>query len=67
MNSAQSCHRQAFSSIIGYCLKDDFRFIPTNRSIPKYIMHKARTKLGVNINYQKAWRAKEHINEVIKR
>ena len=54
MNSTQSCHRQTSSSIIGYCLKDDFRFISTNQSIPKDIMHKARTKLGVNINYQKA-------------
>lgn len=66
MNSTQSCHRQASSSIIGYCLKDVFRFISTNQSIPKYIMYKARTKLGVNINYQKVWRAKEHIMRSLK-
>ena len=37
----------------------------TNRSIPKEIVHKARTKLGVKISYQKSWRTKEHIVKIL--
>ncbi|XP_038896605.1 uncharacterized protein LOC120084863 [Benincasa hispida] len=61
MNTTQSCHRQASSSVIGDYLKEDFRFISTDHSLPRDIVYKARTKLGVNISYQKAWRVKEHI------
>ncbi|KAA0062381.1 protein FAR1-RELATED SEQUENCE 4-like [Cucumis melo var. makuwa] len=43
----------------------DFRFMSTDRSIPKDIVHKARTNLGVNISYQKAWRAKEHMVKIL--
>ena len=49
---------QASSTIIGSCLIDDFRFMSTDHSIPKAIIHKAHTNIGVNISYQKAWRAK---------
>ncbi|TYJ96354.1 protein FAR1-RELATED SEQUENCE 3-like [Cucumis melo var. makuwa] len=41
---------QASSTVIGNCLMDDFRFMSTDRSIPKEIVHKARTNLGVNIS-----------------
>uniref|UniRef100_A0A9I9E7S8 Uncharacterized protein n=1 Tax=Cucumis melo TaxID=3656 RepID=A0A9I9E7S8_CUCME len=37
----------------------------TYRSILKEIVHKARTNLGVNIIYQKAWRAKEHLVKIL--
>uniref|UniRef100_A0A9I9E7D4 MuDRA-like transposase n=1 Tax=Cucumis melo TaxID=3656 RepID=A0A9I9E7D4_CUCME len=30
------------------------------------IVHKAHINLGVNISYQKAWRAKEHIVKILK-
>lgn len=61
MNSMQSSHRQASSSVIRDCLKEDFRFRSTNHSLPRDIIYKANTKPGVNISYQKTWRAKEHI------
>ena len=61
MNSIQSTHMQVSSSVIGNCLKEDFRFRSTNQSLPRDIIHKARTKLGVNISYQKSCKAKEHI------
>ncbi|KAA0064043.1 protein FAR1-RELATED SEQUENCE 4 [Cucumis melo var. makuwa] len=44
---------------------DDFIFMSTDHSIPKEIVHKARTNLGVNISYQKAWRAKEHMVKIL--
>ncbi|KAA0050468.1 protein FAR1-RELATED SEQUENCE 4-like [Cucumis melo var. makuwa] len=44
---------------------DDFRFMSTDRSISKEIVHKARTNLGVNISYQKAWRTKEHMVKIL--
>ncbi|KAA0048538.1 uncharacterized protein E5676_scaffold600G001760 [Cucumis melo var. makuwa] len=44
---------------------DDFRFMSTDRSIPKEIVHKTRTNLGVNISYQKAWRVKEHMVKIL--
>ena len=37
----------------------------TDRSIPKEIVHKASTDLEVNISYQKAWRAKEHMVKIL--
>ncbi|KAA0062139.1 uncharacterized protein E6C27_scaffold89G005000 [Cucumis melo var. makuwa] len=37
----------------------------TDHSIPKEIVHKAHTNLGVNIGYQKAWRAKEHVVKIL--
>jgi len=65
LSTAQSSHMQASSTVIGNCLIDDFRFMSTDRSIPKEIVHKARTNLGVNISYQKAWRAKEHMVKIL--
>ncbi|TYK31656.1 MuDRA-like transposase [Cucumis melo var. makuwa] len=56
---------QASSTVIGNCLLDDFRFMSTDRFIPKEIVHKARTNLGVNISYQKAWRAKERMVKIL--
>uniref|UniRef100_A0A9I9EJU8 Uncharacterized protein n=1 Tax=Cucumis melo TaxID=3656 RepID=A0A9I9EJU8_CUCME len=56
---------QASSTIIGNCLIDDFRFMSTDRSFSKEIVHKARINLGVNISYQKAWRAKEHMVKIL--
>ncbi|TYK02872.1 protein FAR1-RELATED SEQUENCE 4 [Cucumis melo var. makuwa] len=56
---------QASSTVIDNCLIDDFRFMSTNRSIPDEIVHKARTNLGINISYQKAWRAKEHMVKIL--
>uniref|UniRef100_A0A9I9E7U2 Uncharacterized protein n=1 Tax=Cucumis melo TaxID=3656 RepID=A0A9I9E7U2_CUCME len=41
-------------------------FMSTDRSIPKEIVHKTHTNLGVNISYQKALRAKEHIVKILK-
>uniref|UniRef100_A0A9I9E536 Uncharacterized protein n=1 Tax=Cucumis melo TaxID=3656 RepID=A0A9I9E536_CUCME len=55
---------QASSTVIGNCLIDDFRFMYTDRSIPKEIVHKARTNLGVNISYL-AWKAKEHMVKIL--
>ncbi|KAA0061895.1 uncharacterized protein E5676_scaffold250G001370 [Cucumis melo var. makuwa] len=52
---------QASSTVIDNCLIDDFRFMSIDCFIPKEIVHKARTNLGVNISYQRAWRAKEHM------
>ncbi|KAA0051464.1 MuDR family transposase [Cucumis melo var. makuwa] len=49
LSTAQSSHMQASLTVIGNCLIDDFRFISTNRSIPKEIVHKTRTNLGVNL------------------
>ncbi|TYK01612.1 uncharacterized protein E5676_scaffold451G002110 [Cucumis melo var. makuwa] len=43
--------------ILGSCL--------VIRSIPKEIVHKASTDLEVNISYQKAWRAKEHMVKIL--
>uniref|UniRef100_A0A9I9EG24 MuDR family transposase n=1 Tax=Cucumis melo TaxID=3656 RepID=A0A9I9EG24_CUCME len=65
LSIAQSSHMQAFSILIANCLIDDFRFMSTDRSIPKEIVHKARTNLGVNISYQKAWREKEHMIKIL--
>ncbi|KAA0063987.1 gag protease polyprotein [Cucumis melo var. makuwa] len=65
LSTAQSSHMQASSTVIGNCLIDDFRFMSTDRSIPKEIVHKARTNLGVNISYQKAWRVKEHMVKIL--
>ncbi|KAA0041732.1 uncharacterized protein E5676_scaffold654G00040 [Cucumis melo var. makuwa] len=56
---------QASSIVIGNYLIDDFRFMSTDRSIPKEIVHKAHTNLGGNISYQKAWRAKEHMVKIL--
>ncbi|KAA0065849.1 protein FAR-RED IMPAIRED RESPONSE 1-like [Cucumis melo var. makuwa] len=56
---------QASSTVIGNFLIDDFRFMSIGRSIPKEIVHKARSNLGVNISYQKAWRAKEHMVKIL--
>ncbi|KAA0062291.1 hypothetical protein E5676_scaffold313G003560 [Cucumis melo var. makuwa] len=56
---------QASSTVIDNCLIDDFRFMSSYRSIPKEIVHKARTNLRVNISYQKAWRAKEHMIKIL--
>ncbi|KAA0060841.1 hypothetical protein E6C27_scaffold137G00730 [Cucumis melo var. makuwa] len=56
---------QASSTVIGNDLIDDFRFMSTDRSIPKEIGHKARTNLGVNISYQKTLRAKEHMVKIL--
>ncbi|KAA0054286.1 protein FAR-RED ELONGATED HYPOCOTYL 3-like [Cucumis melo var. makuwa] len=61
LSIAQSSHMQTSSTVIGNCLIDDFRFMSTDHSIPKEIVHKARTNLRVSISYQKALRAKEHI------
>ena len=58
MDSMQSTHMQASSSVIGNCLEDDFRFRSIDQSLQRDIIYKARTKLGVNISYEKAWRAK---------
>ena len=54
LNTTQSCHMQASLTVIGNCLIDDFRFMSTDRSIPKSIVHKTHTNLGLNISYQKA-------------
>ncbi|KAA0034963.1 protein FAR1-RELATED SEQUENCE 4 [Cucumis melo var. makuwa] len=56
---------QASSTVIGNCLIDDFRFMSTDRSIAKEIVHKVRTNLGVNIGYQKSWRVKEHMVKIL--
>ncbi|KAA0058358.1 hypothetical protein E6C27_scaffold409G00600 [Cucumis melo var. makuwa] len=40
-------------------------FMSTDHSIRKEIVHKARTNLGVNISYQKAWRTKEHMIKIL--
>ncbi|KAA0066831.1 uncharacterized protein E5676_scaffold384G001840 [Cucumis melo var. makuwa] len=56
---------QASSTVIGNCLIDDFRFMSTNRSIPREIVHKARSNLEVNISYQKSWRTKEHMVKIL--
>ena len=53
LNTTQSCHIESSSTVIGSCLIDDFRFMSTDRSIPKEIVHKVRTNLRVNISYQK--------------
>uniref|UniRef100_A0A9I9EC45 Uncharacterized protein n=1 Tax=Cucumis melo TaxID=3656 RepID=A0A9I9EC45_CUCME len=37
----------------------------TDHSVPKEIVHKARTNLEVNISYQKTWRAKEHMVKIL--
>uniref|UniRef100_A0A9I9E7K7 Uncharacterized protein n=1 Tax=Cucumis melo TaxID=3656 RepID=A0A9I9E7K7_CUCME len=37
----------------------------TDRSISKEIVDKARTNLGFNISYQKAWRTKEHMVKIL--
>ena len=37
-----------------------------DRSISKAIARKARINLGVNISYQKSWKAKEHIVKILK-
>ncbi|KAA0033561.1 uncharacterized protein E6C27_scaffold261G001160 [Cucumis melo var. makuwa] len=65
LSTAQSSHMQAASTVIGNCLIDDFRFMSIDCSIPKEIVHKARTNLGVNISYEKAWRAKEHMVKIL--
>uniref|UniRef100_A0A9I9E7F9 Uncharacterized protein n=1 Tax=Cucumis melo TaxID=3656 RepID=A0A9I9E7F9_CUCME len=39
--------------------------ISTDCSIPKEIVHKIRTNLGVNISYQKASRAKVHMVKIL--
>ena len=65
LSTAQSSHMQASSTVIDNCLIDDFRFMSTDRSIPKEIVHKARTNLGVNISYQKALRAREHMVKIL--
>ncbi|KAL0534465.1 hypothetical protein IC582_028756 [Cucumis melo] len=65
LSIAQSSHMQAFSTVIGNCLIDDFGFMSTDRSIPKEIVHKARTNLEVNISYQIAWRVKEHMVKIL--
>ena len=51
LSIVQSSHMQASSTIIGSCSIDDFRFMSTNRSVSKEIVHKALTNLGVNISY----------------
>lgn len=61
MNSIQTSHRQASSSLIADYLKDEYRLRSSDQMIPKDIMHKVRMKLGVNVSYYKAWRAKEQI------
>ena len=45
-----SCHMHASSTVIDNCLIDEFRFMSTDRFIPKAIVHKACTNLGVNIS-----------------
>ena len=49
LNTTKSCHVQASLTVIGCCLIYDFKFMSTDRSIPKVIVHKARTNLEVNI------------------
>ena len=66
LNTIQSCHMQASSIVISSCLLDNFMFISTDRSIPKVIIHNARTNFGVNISYQKAWRTKGHTVKILK-
>ena len=53
LNTTQSNHMQASASVVGSCLIDDFRFMSIDRFISKTIIHQARTKLTVNINYRK--------------
>ena len=57
---------QASASVVGSCLLDDFKFMYTDCTIPKAIIHKARTKLGVIISYPKAWMIKEDIVKMLK-
>ena len=50
LNTIQSSHMQASSTIIDSCLINGFRFMSTERSIPKETMPKVRAKLGLNIS-----------------
>ncbi|XP_038907134.1 uncharacterized protein LOC120092945 [Benincasa hispida] len=66
MNNVQTSHRQASASLIGDCLKNEFRSSSSDSLTPKDIVNKVRKELGVNISYYKAWRAKEHIMKSLK-
>ena len=57
INVIQTTHKQASSSLISDCIVKDFSSF--DRSTPNDIMIHMRTKLGVNVSYYKAWRAKE--------
>ncbi|KAL5562717.1 hypothetical protein UlMin_032464 [Ulmus minor] len=51
-------HRQATSWVIGDCLKN--RYIAPSRTFkPKNIVDDVRERFGVQISYNKAWRARE--------
>ncbi|KAL5580559.1 hypothetical protein UlMin_013001 [Ulmus minor] len=51
-------HRQATSWVIGDCLKN--RYIASSRTFkPKDIIDDVRERFGVQITYNKAWRARE--------
>ncbi|KAL5573566.1 hypothetical protein UlMin_023163 [Ulmus minor] len=51
-------HRQATSWVIGDCLKN--RYIAPSRTFkPKDIIDDVRERFGVQITYNKAWRARE--------
>ncbi|TYK22454.1 uncharacterized protein E5676_scaffold3009G00020 [Cucumis melo var. makuwa] len=57
INVIQTTHKQASASLISDCIGKDFSSF--DRSTPNDIMIHMRTKLGVNVSYYKAWRAKE--------
>ncbi|XP_050941593.1 uncharacterized protein LOC127149765 [Cucumis melo] len=57
INVIQTTHKQVSSSLISDCIVKDFSSF--DRSTPNDIMIHMRTKLGVNVSYYKAWRAKE--------
>ncbi|TYK14543.1 uncharacterized protein E5676_scaffold552G00250 [Cucumis melo var. makuwa] len=56
INVIQTTHKQAYSSLISDCIVKDFSSL--DRSTPNDIIIHMRTKLGVNVSYYKAWRAK---------
>lgn len=66
MNTTQTSHRQTSSSLIDDCLKDEFRFNSTDQSIPRDIVHKVHTQLGVNVSYRKSLKDKEYIVKSLK-
>ncbi|TYK21283.1 MuDR family transposase [Cucumis melo var. makuwa] len=57
INVIQTTHGQASSSLKSDCIVKDFSSF--DRSTLNDIMIHMRTKLGVNVSYYKAWRAKE--------
>ncbi|XP_050111795.1 uncharacterized protein LOC126590369 [Malus sylvestris] len=65
LDVVQRDHRQASSSVVGQFIKSKYEGA-SRVYRPKDIIEDMRAQVGVNMSYEKAWRAREHAFDMIR-